>query len=334
MQWFYLRHTAERLERERVIVMATLVVPDHFSATEDAETLRKACQGWGTNEKLIIKVLGHRNAAQRKQIRQAYEQLYEEDLVKRLESELSGDFEKAVYRWILDPVDRDAVLANVALKKSNPDFPVIIEISCVHSPDELLEVRKAYKLRYKRSLEEDVAAHTTGDIRKLLVGLVSAYRFEGEEINARLANSEADVLHNAIRDKAFNHDEVIRILTTRSKAQLRATFNRYRDDQGTSITKNILVEHPDDFSVALRTTIRCFNDQQKYFEKVLRNAIKRAGTDEDDITRVIVTRAEKDLKEIKEEYYKRNSASLDQAVAKETSGDYKAFLLALLGKEE
>ncbi|KAL3719127.1 hypothetical protein ACJRO7_004128 [Eucalyptus globulus] len=314
--------------------MASLAAPGHFSPTEDAEALQKACKGWGTNEKLIIKVLGHRNAAQRKQIRQAYEQLYEEDLVKRLESELSGDFEKAVYRWILDPVDRDAVLANVALKKSNPDFPVIIEISCVHSPDELLEVRKAYKLRYKRSLEEDVAAHTTGDIRKLLVGLVSAYRFEGEEINARLANSEADVLHNAIKDKAFNHDEVIRILTTRSKAQLRATFNRYRDDQGTSITKNILVEHPDDFSVALRTTIRCFNDQQKYFEKVLRNAIKRAGTDEDDITRVIVTRAEKDLKEIKEGYYKRNSASLDQAVAKDTSGDYKAFLLALLGKEE
>lgn len=314
--------------------MASLVIPDHFSATEDAETLRKACQGWGTNEKLIVKVLGHRNAAQRKQIRQAYEQLYEEDLVKRLESELSGDFEKAVYRWNLDPADRDAVLANVALKKSHPDYHVIVEISCIHSPEELLVVRKAYKLRYKRSLEEDVAAHSTGDVRKLLVGLVGAYRYEGEEINARLANSEADVLHDAIKHKVFNHDEVIRIVTTRSKAQLRATFNRYRDDQGTSITKNILVEHPDDFSVALRTAIRCLNDPKKYFEKVLRNAIKKTGTDEDALTRVIVTRAEKDLNEIKEEYYKRNSVSLDQSVAKETSGDYKAFLLALLGKDE
>ncbi|KAF8009938.1 hypothetical protein BT93_J0805 [Corymbia citriodora subsp. variegata] len=314
--------------------MASLVIPDHFSATEDAETLRKACQGWGTNEKLIVKVLGHRNAAQRKQIRQAYEQLYEEDLVKRLESELSGDFEKAVYRWNLDPADRDAVLANVALKKSHPDYHVIVEISCIHSPEELLVVRKAYKLRYKRSLEEDVAAHSSGDVRKLLVGLVGAYRYEGEEINARLANSEADVLHDAIKHKVFNHDEVIRIVTTRSKAQLRATFNRYRDDQGTSITKNILVEHPDDFSVALRTAIRCLNDPKKYFEKVLRNAIKKSGTDEDALTRVIVTRAEKDLNEIKEEYYKRNSVSLDQSVAKETSGDYKAFLLALLGKDE
>ena len=49
--------------------------------------------GWGTDEKAIISVLGHRNAAQRKQIRLAYEELYQEDLIKRLESELSGDFE-------------------------------------------------------------------------------------------------------------------------------------------------------------------------------------------------------------------------------------------------
>lgn len=66
----------------------------------------------------------------------------------------------------------------------------------------------------------------------------------------------------------------------------------------------------------------------------MRNAIRKFGTDEDAITRVIVTRAEKDLLHIKELYYKRNSVPLDQAVAKETSGDYKAFLLALLGKQD
>lgn len=49
---------------------------------------------------------------------------------------------------------------------------------------------------------------------------------------------------------------------------------------------------------------------------------------------MVVTRAEVDLKQIKELYYKRNSVSLDQAVAKDTSGDYEAFLLTLLGKQD
>ena len=49
--------------------------------------------GWGTNEKAIITILGHRNTHQRQQIRRAYEEIFQEDLVKRLEKELSGDFE-------------------------------------------------------------------------------------------------------------------------------------------------------------------------------------------------------------------------------------------------
>ncbi|GLT88558.1 hypothetical protein SLE2022_065780 [Rubroshorea leprosula] len=316
--------------------MATILVPDQVSAVEDAEALRKACQGWGTNEKAIISILGHRNAAQRMQIRLAYEQLYQEDLIKRLESELSGDFERAVYRWILDPADRDAVLAHVAIRKTKPaDYHVVIEISCTRSPEELLAIRRAYQARYKCSLEEDVAAHTSGDDRKLLVTLVSAFRYDGEEINARLADSEADILHNAITKKEFNHEDVIRIVSTRSKTQLMATFNRYRDDHGTSITKNLqLGESGDQFLEALRTTIRCINDPTKYFEKVLRNSIKKFGTDEDGLTRAIVTRAEKDLKDIKELYYQRNSVPLEQVVAKDTSGEYKAFLLTLLGKED
>ncbi|KAI4372847.1 hypothetical protein MLD38_011031 [Melastoma candidum] len=313
--------------------MASLVVPDHFSADADAEGLFKACKGWGTNEKAIISILGHRTAAQRRDIRQSYEKLHQEDLVKRLESELSGDFEKAVYRWILDPADRDAVLVNVALKKPVQEYHVIIEISCMHSAEELLQVRRAYQLRYKCSMEEDVASLTTGDIRKLLVPLVSSYRYEGDEVNARLAKTEADILHDAIKDKALNHEEVIRILTTRSKLQLIATFNRFRDDKGTSITKGMLDEKPDEFASAVRTVIRCINDHKKYYEKVLRNAIKKLGTDEDAIIRVIVTRAEKDMNEIKEVYYKRNSITLDHAVAKETSGDYKDFLLTLLGNQ-
>ncbi|ESR52108.1 Annexin D8 [Citrus sinensis] len=316
--------------------MATLVAPVQHSHIEDAKALYKACKGWGTDEKAVISILGHRTAAQRQQIRLAYQNLYQEDLVKRLESELSGAFEKAVYRWILEPADRDAVLANVAIKKACPDYHVIIEIACVHSPEELLAVRRAYQLRYKLSLEEDVAAHTTGDLRKLLVALVSVLRYDGPEINARLAKSEADILEDATKNKAFNHEEVIRILTTRSKAQLMATFNRYRDDCGTSITKSLLREgdQVNEFPAALRTAIRCINNSNKYFEKIIRNAIKGAGTDEDALTRVIVTRAEKDLKVIKEVYYKRNSVTLEQAVAKDTSGDYNAFLLTLLGKAD
>lgn len=68
--------------------------------------------------------------------------------------------------------------------------------------------------------------------------------------------------------------------------------------------------------------------------QVLRTAISTVGTDEDALSRVIITRAEKDLKDIMKIYFKRNNVTLENAIERDTSGDYKAFLLALLGKDE
>lgn len=52
-----------------------------------------------------------------------------------------------------------------------------------------------------------------------------------------LAKSEAKILHEKISGKAYSDDEVVRILTTRSKPQLNATLNQYNDQFGNAITK-------------------------------------------------------------------------------------------------
>ncbi|XP_054811021.1 annexin-like protein RJ4 [Prosopis cineraria] len=167
--------------------MATFIAPNEVYPVQDAEALHKAVKGWGaTDEKALIAILGHRNSFQIQQIRQAYEEIYEENLIKRLESELFGDFERAMHRWVLESTDQDAVLAIVAIRNSkNVDYSVIVENACIYSSEELLAVRRAYHNRYKRSLDKDVASHTTGYLHQLLVGLVSSYRFEGDEMNAR-----------------------------------------------------------------------------------------------------------------------------------------------------
>ncbi|PPD75372.1 hypothetical protein GOBAR_DD27711 [Gossypium barbadense] len=292
--------------------MTTIISPKQFSPVEDAENIRKACQGWGTDEKAIISILGHRNLFQRKLVRLAFQEIYHQDLLQQLKCELSGNLERAISLWTLDPADRDAVLANETLQKSDPDYRVIIEIACIRSPEDLLAVKRAYKFRYKHSLEEDLASSTTADIRKS-------------------AQSEASTLHQEIHGKAFNNEEVIRILGTRSQAQLNATFNIYKDIYGHSITKGF---PGGDYFSTLRTVIRCIRDPKKYFAKVLRLAINMEETNEDALSRVIVTRAEKDLKDIKELYLKRNNISVDEAVAREWSGDYKTFILALLGADQ
>ncbi|PKA49537.1 Annexin D1 [Apostasia shenzhenica] len=314
--------------------MSTLTIPESVPAAfEDAEQLRKAFSGWGTNEGLIISILGHRTAAQRRQIRQAYSDVFGEDLLKALDKELTHDFEKAVLLWVLDPAERDAVLAYDSARRWGPGDPVLIEIASARSSEELFAVRRAYHARYKRSIEEDVAFHAKGDFRRLLVPLLTAHRYEGSEVNLRLANSEAKVLHEKIGDKAFADDEIIRILTTRSKAQLLATFNAYHNDFGNPINKDLKSDPKDEFLSALRAITKCITCPEKYFEKTIRLALNKMGTDEGAVTRVITTRAEVDMKPIKELYYKRNSVPLPRAIKKDTGGHYEDFLLTLVGED-
>lgn len=56
-------------------------------------------------------------------------------------------------------------------------------------------------------------------------------------MNIALAKSEAKILHEKICGKAYADENIVRILTTRSKPQLNATLNQYNDEFGTAITK-------------------------------------------------------------------------------------------------
>ncbi|CAN6484717.1 unnamed protein product [Victoria cruziana] len=312
--------------------MSSLIVPPTVpSPSEDCEQLRAAFAGWGTNEKLIISILGHRNAAQIKLIRNTYSELYGESLLKDLKDELSNDFESSVLLWTLDPAERDALLANQTIRRWEPKNHVLIEIACARSPKELLLVREAYHARFKKSIEEDIAPHTDSGYRKLLVGLVSSYRYHGEEIDNHLAKKEAQILHGKIKGNAMNHEEVIRILTTRSKAQLTATFSHYKNSFGNPIDEDLKADSKDEYLCALKAAVQCLAFPEKYFVEVLNKAMKGLGTDEAALTRVVVTRAEVDMKQIKEEYLRVNGVGLDKAIVDDTSGDYREMLLTLIG---
>lgn len=65
--------------------------------------------------------------------------------------------------------------------------------------------------------------------------------------------------------------------------------------------------------------------------QVINKAIVGLGTDEDSLTRAIVSRAEIDTMKIREEYSKMFKSNLDEDVIGDTSGDYKDILMILLG---
>ncbi|CAO2816179.1 unnamed protein product [Amaranthus hypochondriacus] len=314
--------------------MATLIIPELVPSPEqDSETLKNAFKGWGTDEKALIRVLGQRNATQRKIITQTYQQIYNESLFDSLRSELSGDFLRAIILWTYDPPERDARLINQALKERNKHLQVIVEVACASSPHHLIAVRKAYSSLFDCSLEEDIASNLQLPLRKLLVGLVSSYRYDKAVVDMTVAKLEAGHLHASIKKKELDHNHIVWIIGTRNFFQLRATFACYKQEYCSSIDEDILACGNGDLQALLRIAVLCIECPEKHFAEVIRKAVVGLGTDEDSLTRAIVCRAEVDMVKIKEQHVKLYNQTVEEAVIGDTSGDYKNFLLTLLGKQ-
>jgi hypothetical protein len=54
----------------------TLVDSPNFNAEKDSEKLKKAVKGLGTNEKVIIEIMGNRSNAQRLKIKDVYKAMF------------------------------------------------------------------------------------------------------------------------------------------------------------------------------------------------------------------------------------------------------------------
>ncbi|KAL5062329.1 hypothetical protein RYX36_024066 [Vicia faba] len=195
-----------------------------------------------------------------------------------------------------------------ALRDGCRSLSVLYLNGCVHVTPFALELFKSHRANVCIKDEE------------LLLPLVSFHRYEGDEVNLTIAKAEAKILHEKISKKAYNDDDLIRILATRRKAQVNATLNHYKDAFGKDINKDLKEDPKDEFLSLLRSTVKCLTRPEKYFAKIVRLSINKHGTDEGALTRVVATRAEIDLKIVADEYQRRDSVPLDRAIVKDTTG--------------
>ncbi|XP_015839106.1 annexin B9-like isoform X1 [Tribolium castaneum] len=310
------------------------VVPAHpFDPRKDAEILRKAMKGFGTDEKAIINVLTKRSNAQRLEIAVHFKTLYGKDLISDLKSELSGNFEKTIIALMTPLPQFYAKELHDAISGLGTDETVLIEVMCTLTNAEIRTIREAYHRTYHNNLESDLKGDTSGHFRRLMVALCSAGRDESMVVDQAAAISEAQALYEAGEGRWGTDESTFNmILCQRNYEHLKMVFQEYHRISGHDIEKAIKKEFSGDIQDGLLAVVRSIKNQPAFFAKCLYKSMKGLGTNDRDLIRLVVTRCEIDMGDIKREYIKNHGESLADAIKGDTSGDYKKCLLALIGE--
>ncbi|XP_051281848.1 annexin A11a isoform X2 [Dicentrarchus labrax] len=299
---------------------------------KDVEVLRKAMKGFGTDEQAIIDLLGSRSNKQRVPLLRTYKTAYGKDLIKDLHSELSGDFRKLVMATLKSPAEFDAYELNSAIKGAGTDEACLIEILSSRSNAEIKEINRIYKQEYKKSLEDAISGDTSGHFRRLLISLAQGNRDEREAVDISLAKQDAQSLYAAGENKLGTDESKFNaILCARSKPHLRAVFLQYQQMCGRDIEKSIGREMSGDLESGMLAVVKCIKNTPAYFAERLYKAMKGAGTKDKTLIRIMVSRSEVDMLDIRQEYVKNYGKSLYTDISGDTSGDYKKLLLKFCG---
>uniref|UniRef100_A0A671P0W0 Annexin n=1 Tax=Sinocyclocheilus anshuiensis TaxID=1608454 RepID=A0A671P0W0_9TELE len=313
----------------KVQLRGTVRPYQNFDPASDAQALRKAMKGFGTDEDTIIDIVTHRSNAQRQEIRQTFKSLLGRELMADLKSELSKNLERLILGLMMTPAEFDAKMMKKAMEGAGTDEHSLIEILVTRSNQEIQEMCSAYQNAYKKSLEDAIVSDTSGQFKRILISLA-------QRIIIRFSFSlQCKVLADACNaDSGDMEDKFMSILCTRSFPHLRRVFQEFVRCSNKDFEQIIKKEMSGDFKNAMFAIVRSVKNQPSYFADRLYKAMKGLGTDDRALIRIMVSRSEIDLFNIRKEFKETHDATLHEFIQGDTSGDYRKTLLIICGGED
>ena len=298
---------------------------------KDAESLRNAMLI--KKEEAIIDILSQRTYQQRVKIHTAFNKNYNKELISELQKFFSGknSFDEFISYLFTSPIEYDCQTLRSAIKGITSDLETITEIISTRPSFMLKQIKQKYPELFKgKEFIKEIESCTSGIIRKILISLIENNRSENSSPSLEECQDKAEKLkHEGVKRWEGNNSFFIKIFTTSSPMELVYISRMFHKMMGYSILQGINNEFTGDNKKFCTNFIFAVLSPCEYFASKMNKAIN--GKNEKIITRILITRHEVDIEEIKKYYSQLYGKEMINDLKNVFSGDYYKLIAKLVG---
>ena len=287
----------------------------------------------GKDENYFIDLTINKTNSERIKLRDDYKAKFGRDLLEDFGKNFKSDFLETLIGVFKSPAEYDADLLYNAMKGIGSDKNIITEVLCFRNPERINQIKQKFQEKYGKDLISEIKSETSGDYRTTLVSLLEKVRNENPNVDVNNCIQIADELYQAGEGKFGTNESVfIKYFTTLSKEELITVGKEYHKKYKKNIVKVVESETDGDLKKLFKAILYGLVSPSEYFARQINYAVQGAGTSDENLIRIIVSRKDEDIKMIKKYYKKLFGKNLADVIKEETSGNYQKILLALIGE--
>jgi annexin A7/11 len=301
-----------------------------FNPKEDAQNLHAYISGKTKDEEKLINLVTNRTNEERLKIKDEYNSSFNSDLIKDLEKEFSHHFKDVLVGLFYDPIDFDCYHIRKAVKGLGTDEDALIEILATRTPEAIEQMKERYKILYPgRDMVNDIKNDTSGSFLNILLALLTYKRSSNESPDKEECINCAKALYEATQTKKNYVEVFTKIFTEKSLKEVQAIGALFYKMTKINILDQVKKLFSGDTKNALLGIIYGMLSPSEYFAMRVNDSIKGLGTKDTKLIRILISRDEIDMPQIKDYYKRLYKKDMIEDIKGDTSGNYRKILIEL-----
>eukprot|EP01112_Ceratiomyxa_fruticulosa_P008784 TRINITY_DN2276_c0_g1_i1.p1 TRINITY_DN2276_c0_g1~~TRINITY_DN2276_c0_g1_i1.p1 ORF type:complete len:302 (-),score=64.28 TRINITY_DN2276_c0_g1_i1:103-1008(-) len=294
----------------------------------DADALHHAMKGLGTDDEILVSILGNRNRAQREALAAFYGQRYGHSLVSDIKGDTSFNYQKLLIGLVTPFPEYIAHLIHHAVDGLGTREWILIDVLGT-TPKPLIDLAAGfYKLNYKADMREAVKSDTSGNFRKALLHLMDGSKDWFSPPDFATVEVDAHELYSKGEGRPGTNDHFfVHFFTSKSPAHIFEVDRAYTAKRGHGLVRAIKNETSGDYKNLL---IALATPHAAYWAQRIHDAVAGLGTNDTLLQRAFILNDKDILQQIAQVYSALYGKSMAEHVKDDTSGWYGKLLQALM----